>query len=512
MPASAFRFQFVCLLTLLLSCLQSVSAEPPVNIGDRRELFIEHGLIDKITGDAELRLQKPVPREVVFKFDQPWEGSSSGYHTIIQDDGLYRLYYRGSHIIVSEGKLNTGSHKPYYCYAESKDGIHWTRPELGIVEFKGSKKNNIILEGKGCHNFAPFLDENPDCTPEAKFKALGGLQGEGGLFAFQSADGIHWKLMQEEPVITKGAFDSQNLAFWDSEQKQYRTYYRVFTAGVTDSKTWKPEGDRAIQTATSPDFIKWDHVADLVYEDSPSEELYTNQVKPYFRAPHFRIGFPARYIERGWSESMKALPDYERRKLRASSVERYGTAISEGLLMASRDGVHFKRWNDAFLRPGIERPGTWQYGHQFIAENVAQTKSSFEGAPDELSIYAAEDYWHGKGGSLRRYSMRLDGFSSLHASMKGGELLTVPLTFTGKELSLNFSTSAAGSLFVEIQTAAGEPVPGFTFKDCDELFGDTVDRTVTWDKKSDVSSLAGKPVRLKFRLEDADLFSYQFRD
>ncbi|MCA9019460.1 MAG: hypothetical protein KDA74_04920 [Planctomycetaceae bacterium] len=108
--------------------------------------------------------------------------------------------------------------------------------------------------------------------------------------------------------------------------------------------------------------------------------------------------------------------------------------------------------------------------------------------------------------------MRLDGFSSLHASMKGGELLTVPLTFTGKELSLNFSTSAAGSLFVEIQTAAGEPVPGFTFKDCDELFGDTVDRTVTWDKKSDVSSLAGKPVRLKFRLKDADLFSYQFRD
>ncbi|MCA9019459.1 MAG: hypothetical protein KDA74_04915, partial [Planctomycetaceae bacterium] len=257
---------------------------------------------------------------------------------------------------------------------------------LGIVEFKGSKKNNIILEGKGCHNFAPFLDENPDCKADAKFKALGGLQGEGGLFAFQSADGIHWKLMQEAPVITKGAFDSQNLAFWDSEQKQYRTYYRVFTAGITDSKTWKPEGDRAIQTATSPDFIKWDHVADLVYEDSPSEELYTNQVKPYFRAPHFRIGFPARYIERGWSESMKALPDYERRKLRASSVERYGTAISEGLVMASRDGVHFKRWNEAFLRPGIERPGTWQYGHQFIAENVVQTKSTFEGAPDELSI------------------------------------------------------------------------------------------------------------------------------
>ncbi|MEQ9065659.1 MAG: hypothetical protein RLO18_02990, partial [Gimesia chilikensis] len=100
--------------------------------------------------------------------------------------------------------------------------------------------------------------------------------------------------------------------------------------------------------------------------------LYTNQVKPYLRAPHIRIGFPARYVERGWSESMRALPDPERRQLRASSVERYGTAISEGLLMASRDGVHFKRWNEAFLRPGIERTGTWQYGHQFIAEHLSK--------------------------------------------------------------------------------------------------------------------------------------------
>ena len=172
----------------------------------------------------------------------------------------------------------------------------------------------------------------------------------------------------------------------------------------------------------------------------------------------------------------------------------------------------FQSWNEAFLRPGIERPGTWQYGHQFIAENVVQTKSAFEGAPDELSLYAAEDYWHGKGGALRRYSLRLDGFTALHASMKGGELLTVPITFTGKELSLNFSTSAAGSLYVEIQSAEGDPIPGFAFKDCDELFGDSVDRRVTWNKKSDVSSLTGKPVRLQFRLKDADLFSYQFQN
>ncbi|MCA9017731.1 MAG: hypothetical protein KDA77_20575, partial [Planctomycetaceae bacterium] len=305
-------------------------------------------------------------------------------------------------------------------------------------------------------------------------------------------------------------FDSQNLAFWDSDQQTYRTYYRVFSAGVTTSKTWKPEGNRAIQTATSEDFLIWNNVADLTYEDSPDEQLYTNQVKSYQRAPHIRIGFPARYVERGWSESMQALPDPERRKQRASSVERYGTAVSEGLLMASRDGVHFKRWNEAFLRPGIERPGTWQYGHQFIAEHLVETKSAFPGAPDELSLYAAEDYWHGKGGSLRRYSLRLDGFTSVHASMKGGELITQPFIFEGSKLSVNFATSAAGSMRLEIQTADGMPIQGFMLKESADLFGDTVDRTVTWNQTADVSSLHGKPVRLRIQLKDADLYSFQF--
>ncbi|QDT96550.1 hypothetical protein [Gimesia aquarii] len=499
------------LFSLLLICAIPVFAAEPLLIGDRRELFIDEALVDKLTGEAEIRLQHPISREVVFKFDQPWEGSSSGYHTIFKDGDLYRLYYRGSHIIVSEGRINTGSHKPFYCYAESNDGIHWTRPELGIVEFKGSKKNNIILEGRGTHNFAPFKDENPNCKPAAKYKALAGIQSEGGLYAFQSTDGIHWKLMQEKPVITKGAFDSQNLAFWDSDQKTYRAYYRIFTKGITTSKTWKPEGDRAIRTATSDDFLNWGNEADLTYEDSPSEQLYTNQIKAYHRAPHIRIGFPARYIERGWSESMKALPDLKRRELRASSVERYGTAISEGLLMASRDGVHFKRWNEAFLRPGLERSGTWQYGHQFIAEHVVETKSTLPGAPDELSIYAPEDYWHGKGGALRRYTLRLDGFTSVRSSMKGGELISKPIIFEGSKLSVNFATSAAGSLRIELQTPKGKPIQGFTLRECADLFGDSVDRIVTWNQNADVSSLQGKPIRLLIQLKDADLFSFQFQ-
>jgi hypothetical protein len=114
--------------------------------------------------------------------------------------------------------------------------------------------------------------------------------------------------------------------------------------------------------------------------------------------------------------------------------------------------------------------------------------------------------------TLRRYTLRLDGFVSAHASAKGGELLTKPIEFSGGALSLNFATSAAGSVKVELQDAQGQPLPGFHLFDCNELFGDTLDRKVSWKGKVDVSSAAGKSVRLKFALRDADLYSFQFRN
>jgi hypothetical protein len=207
---------------------------------------------------------------------------------------------------------------------------------------------------------------------------------------------------------------------------------------------------------------------------------------------------------------MRALPDPENRELRASASLRYGTALTEGLLMASRDGVRFKRWNEAFLPPGVQRPGTWQYGQQYIACHVVQTAPSLPGGPDELSLYATEGYWHNRGGILRRYTLRLDGFVSIRASMAGGEFLSRPLTFTGSRLSLNFATSAAGGIRVELQTPDGKPHEGFALDDCPPVFGDAIDRPVTWKNGPDVAPLAGKPVRLRIELKDADLYSFRF--
>jgi hypothetical protein len=511
----------VAVFGLALASLFTVPTQLPaagtteaVDIGSRRELFIDAYLIDKIQG-ARQRLHHPVPREIAIVHDAPWEGTGSGYHSIFHDGEKYRMYYKAWHLEVEQGKLNTKRHPLYCCYAESDDGIRWRKPELGLYEFNGSKKNNIIMIPGPVGSVkvdpghpAVFKDENPAAKPDAQYKAI---FRSSGLLPYKSPDGFRWSPMTEQPILQGlGAFDSQNLAFWDPSIRKYRAYWRIFTSGTTTDKNWKPAGYRAIRTAVSDDMLNWTQVKDITYTDSPVEHIYTNQIKPYLRAPHLLIGFPTRYIDRKWAESTKSLPDLEQRRLRSSSSERYGTAITEGLLMVSRDGLHFKRWNEAFLRPGIQRPGTWQYGAQYIGWHLVETPSSLPGAPNELSLYATESYWHGKGSALRRYTLRLDGFVSINAPMKGGELVTKPIRFAGDRLEMNLATSAAGSIRVEIQDADGNPIPGYELANCQEQFGDTLNLTVKWNKGNSLGDLAGQAVRLRFEIKDADLYSFQF--
>ncbi len=362
--------------------------EPPaLNIGSHRELFVDDFLVEQLTDGARLQLHHPTPREIALVHDAPWEGTGSGYHSVFRDDDRYRMYYKAWHLDAQQGKLDTGRHPLYCCYAESDDGIHWRKPELGLYEIEGSKQNNVVMvSGKqGPLNVdaghpAVFKDDNPDASSDARYKAIFRSSGTSvDCSPFKSPDGLHWSPMSSEPILGGlGAFDSQNLAFWDPTLGKYRGYWRFFTDGV-----------RAIRTATSDDLVHWSEPHDLTYVDSPVEQLYTNQVKPYYRAPHILIGFPTRYVDRGWSDSMKALPELEHRQLRASSTER----LRHGDDRRPADGRTRRREVQALersvLAPGPERPGTWNYGQQYIAWQVVETASDLEGAPNELSLYAA---------------------------------------------------------------------------------------------------------------------------
>jgi len=445
-----------------------------VDIGDRLEPFVDDWLIDTMKG-AALLLHHPDPQEVVVTFDEPCEGNTCCYVTVFRDDDRFRMYYRGSHFDWDKRK---GTHQ-VACTAESKDGIHWTKPKLGLFEFDGSKENNIVWMGNGSHNFTPFRDTNPDCKPEQRYKAVGGVKG--GLVAFGSPDGIHWKQIQEKPVITKGAFDSQNLAFWDAVRGRYVDFHRAGHQGV-----------RHIMTCTSDDFIHWTEPEFVDFGDAPPEHLYTNAVLPYCRAPHIFFGFPKRFVP-------------SRKKI----VDHPYDGVSDGVFMTSRDGEHWHRWIEGFIRPGLMRERWWQRNNM-TGWGILTTKAAQPGAPDELSLYSTENYYIGPC-RLRRFTLRVDGFVSVNAGHEGGEFTTRPLTFKGKELVLNYATSAAGSVCVELLGEDGKPLPGFELESCPEIYGDELEHVVTWKDGADVSSLEGKPVRLRFALKDADLYSIRFR-
>jgi hypothetical protein len=490
---------------VLLTLTTILQAEEPINIGSRRELFVDDALIEKLS-NARRVLHHPIPRNIALDRTKPWEGNSSGYTTVLKDGELYRMYYRGTHTVYSQGK-SVSRHREVVCYAESRDGIYFTRPNLDLVEFDGSKDNNIIWDGVGSHNFTPFLDPNPDCSPDAKYKAFGRGRPlskkkqspyKHGIYVFQSKDGIHWQLMHDEPVITKGKFDSQNLAFWDSLRGEYRAYLRDSRKG------------RDITTCTSKDFIHWSEPEFIHYSPGRVSQLYTNGVIPYFRAPHIFLGFPTRYVDYAWAESTKKLPQREYRELVASSSQRSGTAFTDGMFMSSRNTLHFNIWPESFIRPGIQRPGSWFYGDNYQNWGIVSTKSHLPGAPDELSFYLSEAGRQPNGNRLRRYTLRMDGFVSVYAGLEGGNVLTRPLIFEGSQLEINFSTSAAGHVRIEIQDQIGNPLPGFALEECHPQYGDELNRVVSWKSETDPSRLAGKPIRLRIVMHDADLYSIKF--
>jgi len=454
-----------------------------INLGSRRELFVDRFLIDQLKG-TELRMHEPIREGVAVKFDNPWEGGFSGYPTVIKDGGLYRMYYRGLPVATPDG-----SPEAVVAYAESKDGIVWTKPDLGLFTVTGTPHNNVILTNAPyTHNFSPFLDENPNAAPAAKYKALAGTQAS-GLHAFQSADGIHWGPLQAQAVFKKGAFDSQNVAFWSVSEGQYICYFRTWKK--IKGKTW-----RWISRTTSIDFLHWTEPVEMDFGDTPPEELYTSGTHPYYRAPQIYIALAKRFFP-----DKVALPASQAKTLVQNPG--YRIASSDSIFMTTRGGSHYERtFMEAFIRPG-PMPEDW------IARDNAPALGVVPANEREMFIYRLSHYAQ-PSSHMARYRLRADGFVSVHAPYGGGQLITKPFTFSGNHLELNFETSAAGSMRVEIQDENGVPQTGYTLAECPEMIGDDIARTIKWSEGDNVNKLAGKTVRLRFVMKDADLYSLRF--
>ena len=497
-----------------------MDASQAMEIGNRLELFADTVMADRLEGGASLRLHHPVPREIVLRTDRPWEGSCCGYISVVQDAGVLRMYYKSLNLRLradAEGKdILEYPHPEYVAMVESADGLHWSRPDLGLIDFDGSRRNNLVLEaddsiGFRAHGFSAFLDTNPACPAKERYKAIAAKcyvedRSEGRLFALTSPDGIHWTV-NAEPILSGYPFDSQNLALWDAAAGCYRAYLRNDHVYCHEGRE---DWARYVMTSSSPDFRTWTTPEYIETPGSIPHHIYTSQVSAYPRAPHLLVGFPTRYVERKWCPGMELLPEPGHRRRRANVNLRVGTAVTEGTLMFSRDGTRFHLWDEAFLRPGPQESRSWTYGDNYMGVGMAVTPSAREDAPPELSFYSTESYMKHEETVFRRFSLRMDGFVSVNAPLKGGTVVTPPVTFEGGRLLLNIETSAAGSARVQLETPEGDAIAGYALADCHEIFGDRIEYPVAWNGHDDCSGLAGRPVRLRIALHDADLYAFRF--
>ena len=290
--------------------------------------------------------------------------------------------------------------------------------------------------------------------------------------------------MREEPILTDPPFDTHNVPMWD----EWRGEYVVYARGAAGTGGTFKGGVRWIRRATSKNFPDCTPFVDIDTGDTPFEHLCTNACVRCERAPGAYLMFPSRFV-------VDRTPDRDRP---------HGAGVNDIVFMSSRDGLHFDRsFMEAFLRPGLDKRN-WHEREIYMDVGVLHT------SPTEMSMYGMENHRHDSV-NIRRCTLRTDGFVSVNAGYGGGEFTTPPLVFAGRELELNYSTSAVGSVRVELQDAEGRPQAGVTFDDCPEMFGDEIEGVARWKNGTGVARLAGTPVRLRFTLQDADLYAFRFK-
>jgi hypothetical protein len=479
-------------------------------VGVGRQLFIDERFIESSSGLRFRMGEAAQPPEPVIVPDRPWEERGiGGYNTVLREaDGTFRAWYTALMItgLPQEGAVRL-------AYAESRDGVHWVKPELGRVPFRGSSANNIVAplqERQSQQGACVYRDER---APQAeryklltKYRASNAELKAGarnGLYAMHSPDGLRWSVYPDQPC-SPVMCDTQNMFFFDEGIGRYVAYTRVAATQLLDeaAKAAGKTGYRSIGRMTSADFRTWSEQRTTLEADAedlaaplpagavsrrPIVDVYTSCAMKYALAEHVYLMMPAFYHH--WDET--EFP-----------------ATLDVQLLTSRDGVAWRRQGDRepFLRKGADDgpAGGMIFANPWLIE-----------MGDELWFYyAGQNRRHVPGGAgnssgLFRATIRRDGFVAVEAGRAGGWLLTPPLRHDGAALELNFDGSAGGWAQVEFQDESGRPLEGYSAAECDPVVGNSVRRRVTWRGRVGMPA-SPRAVRMKITLRSARLYAFQF--
>ncbi|MFN0166111.1 MAG: hypothetical protein ACKV22_06740 [Bryobacteraceae bacterium] len=485
------------------------------DIGSRKELFVDDVLIEEMASLSKVvtRPEKFIDNPVL-RPDRPWEpqlGEKNAYgigaagQAVLYDaeERLFKIWY------LCSGPPG----RSFWCYATSPDGLRWEKPNLGIFDYQGSKKNNIAGVYGDPQYFNFFKDPN-ESDPRKRYKAMGEWENSptanthGGAYVGYSADGLRWTPYEGNPVIKHGPNlgDAPTMLGWDPLRRKYVCYPRP---GHPMAPEIRGAGFhrhiRSLGYSESDDFLHWTPTVPMLMPDRGDRVDFQYERFLAGVRGHFYFGLiPMR-----------------------QSFDR----TFEIYALTSRDGFHWN-WIDRH-RPFIERGEVGAYdgggitcsGPIFHDNRVwiyyngtrykhRQSINNRPGPNDQTTISLA--------------MLPLDRFMALVAGPHVGTLLTRPVQFSGSRLTIDMEGSVPVDLNraeagppkqrkrsfddAEVRVAlfdqSGGPIEGFSLDRCEPLFESGV-QTVIWTG-ADLSRLAGKLVRLRFEVRNAGLYSFQF--
>ncbi len=502
-------------------------ADHPFDLADRRHLLFDDHLIADSEGFT-VTLNPPARQpEPVLVCDRPWEvggllGDSN--MSVVDDDGTIRLWYVVEYLEPGRDRpippkveglrldpktladLRGVGRQYVLCHATSTDGVHFDKPDAGIVNYQGSRRNNMVfIDRLGCTVF-----KDPSAPAEERYKLIYG----GGpkllhvhlvedfppqeiyhaVYGATSPDGLHWA-PYPQPIVPWYT-DCTNVAYWDDEKRRYVAFLRSNEGMIyQDGQTVTPDPGfrlryRAIGRTESPDFSSFPP-PERIMEPTLDERRNYKKGSDYYNSAALKYPFaPGSYFL--FSSSFHHQPD-----------------VLDVHLCTGRDGVHYHRWRQPYLAPGTE--GRFDDRSIYMATGCVRRGDEllmyYLGCPWRHGEHGRRPAWSGGVGLVRQ---RLDGFVSHDARWSGGRLTTHPLTFTGNTLRVNFDGFGGGWLKVALLDELGRELPGHGLRDADQLWGNDTSRPVTWRGQADLSALSGRPVRLRFSGRGAKLFAFQF--
>jgi hypothetical protein len=469
---------------MLVLCL-ILAVTQPFQVGGEKQLFIDHKFIAE-SDRVELRTNQA--QKLGRIIDQDGKPMAGHVSRVIEDSGKVKLYLGADSVEL----------------LESDDAIHFRR-------------TGTVIGGGGFTTL--FLDPH-DSDPARRYKRFHLVfsppfdPAVHGVYASYSADGVNFtEVGRVLPFFT----DNPTIVEWDARRGKYVIFTRALDYNSENQRrVARIETDDPLrpwpykQTAHERMFFAVEN-ADVVLsadsKDDPHSDIYYNAATVYPYADAVYLMFTAQFRHFSPDRNPFIRPRVP------GQWEDFG--MLEVQLATSRDGSNWDRpsreayfptgladeWDRwyAVMAPGIVRRGNCLY----------QYYNSSGQLHDSVVLRPEYDEVQDLGG-VGIVRQRLDGFVSADVDFRGGHLITPPLVFAGNSLRLNIDTGSMGTAFVELQDEAGRPLPGFALSDCEEVGGNFIDQRVYWKGSADVSSCAGKPIRIRFNLKRAKLYAFQF--